>query len=322
MARSIVNEFIKQFSRDKDLKNPFAVGMKMILTVGETSLTSSTSEGVKKSLSYLIKYLNCTNILIFDKHKNLSIAYKKCSKDISDYLKSILRSYIIGSSNREFVSTFKKREKTKFNVFEVDTEKNSYYIVFINVKISREEKTDEFISIIKTALYIVLTTAEKNEYDPLTGVKNRRMYNQMLDSLKNESKQVLYVIMDLYRLKVINDDYGHSKGDLYIKQAAKAMEKAFPGCVYRIGGDEFTVITFNRNNVESKMCTVNKNLSSKLKKMISENEDFYINYGYIIESPKTMSPDEFYNKADQLLYESKRITYRAFNSHDRRNEPE
>ena len=318
MPRTVAEDFIKQFSRDEDLKNPFAVGMKMILTSEEASLSTTIYEAIKQSLKHLKEYLNCANILIFNKHKKLIVSHRKSRKDITDYVKKLLDEYTIGNENKEFIYSPRKKVKTKLNIFKVDTEKLVYYIVFVDSKLNKDKKTDEFISIIKASLYVIFSLAEKNEYDSMTGVKNRRMFDLKVDSLKGETKKVLFMNLDLYRLKVINDTYGHSKGSLYIKQAAKLLNKSFPDCVYRIGGDEFEIISLNCNNVDSKMQTINQNLAKMLKKSISPNEEYYINYGYIIESPRSKPINDFYNEADQRLYESKRETYNKFKGHDRR----
>jgi diguanylate cyclase (GGDEF)-like protein len=84
--------------------------------------------------------------------------------------------------------------------------------------------------------------------DALTGLPNRAMFDAQLDlalsSTRNIGLQTGVVIVDLNKLKVINDIYGHRVGDEALKALAVELKKvAGPGCMAaRIGGDEFGVV--------------------------------------------------------------------------------
>lgn len=51
------------------------------------------------------------------------------------------------------------------------------------------------------------------------------------------------MLIDLNGLKKVNDEYGHEAGDFLIQKVAKNISKVFYGNIYRIGGDEFVVIS-------------------------------------------------------------------------------
>jgi diguanylate cyclase (GGDEF)-like protein len=84
--------------------------------------------------------------------------------------------------------------------------------------------------------------------DPLTGLPNRAMFDPQLDlalSLARETgRQTGVIIVDMNKLKLINDIYGHRIGDEALKALAAELKKlAGPDCVVaRIGGDEFGVV--------------------------------------------------------------------------------
>ena len=84
--------------------------------------------------------------------------------------------------------------------------------------------------------------------DPLTGLPNRAMFDAQLDlvlSLVREiGRQTGVIIVDLNKLKLINDMYGHRIGDEALKALGAELKKmAGPDCVAaRIGGDEFGVV--------------------------------------------------------------------------------
>ena len=78
--------------------------------------------------------------------------------------------------------------------------------------------------------------------DALTGCLNKRAYDQMLGELEACGDYAI-VMIDLNDLKAINDRCGHDKGDTAIKMLAEIITDVFTDQpVYRIGGDEFTVI--------------------------------------------------------------------------------
>ncbi len=78
--------------------------------------------------------------------------------------------------------------------------------------------------------------------DLLTGLNNRRTYYNVLGSLTPE-QDVGVLFCDINGLKYTNDHYGHAAGDELIKRFADMLIDSFrSGEVFRISGDEFTVI--------------------------------------------------------------------------------
>jgi diguanylate cyclase (GGDEF)-like protein len=92
------------------------------------------------------------------------------------------------------------------------------------------------------------------QHDPLTGLANRAMFDAQLDlaiSLARDSRsRTGVVLIDMDRLKLINDMYGHRVGDeALIALAAELKKKVDPDCVVaRIGGDEFGVVLAGSSN--------------------------------------------------------------------------
>jgi diguanylate cyclase (GGDEF)-like protein len=84
--------------------------------------------------------------------------------------------------------------------------------------------------------------------DPLTGLYNRRIFNESLDKELTRAKRyghpLTLVILDLHRFKEVNDMHGHPKGDEVLRAAAVTLRKAMRSSDYafRIGGDEFALL--------------------------------------------------------------------------------
>jgi diguanylate cyclase (GGDEF)-like protein len=78
--------------------------------------------------------------------------------------------------------------------------------------------------------------------DPLTGVGNRRAFEQAMADLADDAVLVLF---DLNDFKVVNDTRGHPAGDRVLRAFAEALvaSASDPDLACRIGGDEFAVIT-------------------------------------------------------------------------------
>lgn len=88
--------------------------------------------------------------------------------------------------------------------------------------------------------------AERLAYtDELTGLNSRTAYNEAVEKI-DLTKGVHTVFMcDLNNLKKCNDTMGHHWGDTYIKISAGIIQESFAdiGRAYRIGGDEFCIIS-------------------------------------------------------------------------------
>lgn len=81
--------------------------------------------------------------------------------------------------------------------------------------------------------------------DPLTGIANRRGYDQIIEQKGNETCSIEAVMMiDLDRFKEVNDKFGHAAGDAVLKATAQTLQKGCSsfGQVARLGGEEFAVL--------------------------------------------------------------------------------
>jgi len=93
-------------------------------------------------------------------------------------------------------------------------------------------------------------------YDQMTGLQNRRAYSEKVGQLSKQLPVPCTVVMaDINGLKEVNDTLGHEAGDELIIGSAECLRKSFDGIetVYRLGGDEFTVI-MERPEAEAKKC--------------------------------------------------------------------
>ena len=84
--------------------------------------------------------------------------------------------------------------------------------------------------------------------DALTGLYNRRLFDEYFDKELNRAKRygqhLAVVILDLHKLKEVNDRVGHLQGDQVLQLAAATLRKTLRASdfAFRIGGDEFALL--------------------------------------------------------------------------------
>ena len=145
--------------------------------------------------------------------------------------------------------------------------------------------------------------------DELTHVKNKTAYHEKEKELQNlmdeEGGPFGVVVCDINGLKMINDTEGHRAGDDYIRACCQLICRTFQHSpVYRIGGDEFTVILLDNDYANR------KKLLADLQKQVEEN--IRIGEGPVVASGLAeYQPDidravgDVFTRADGQMYENK-----------------
>ena len=84
-------------------------------------------------------------------------------------------------------------------------------------------------------------------HDKLTGLYNRRYFDEYVDSLAHTDREVLIVYTDINGLKIMNDVFGHDYGDELLKAVARTLQGSFgeDSITARTGGDEIIIIIEN-----------------------------------------------------------------------------
>jgi diguanylate cyclase (GGDEF)-like protein len=154
--------------------------------------------------------------------------------------------------------------------------------------------------------------------DALTSVRNKGAYNAYIDEMQNHldeenGQEMAFAIgvFDCDNLKLINDKYGHEKGDIYLKTASRLICRVFQHSpVFRIGGDEFSVILknddlTNRDALAEQFQRSMDEISAAAK---NEWEQVHVAVGIAVYDPKyDRNVNEVIRRADQIMYENKRI---------------
>lgn len=162
-----------------------------------------------------------------------------------------------------------------------------------------------------------------SSYDELTKLQNRRSYEEKIKILeKKNATNLTIAVFDINELKATNDNINHLAGDELIMGAAACLESVFHeiGNVYRVGGDEFTLI------VEQDFPELQKYIDD-LKEKISEwkgklVQSLHISAGYAcsseIEDFTCENLKALINMAEKKMYADKAEYYKRTGRERRR----
>jgi len=149
--------------------------------------------------------------------------------------------------------------------------------------------------------------------DPLTGMHNRRYFEQALAGYLSEFNKIGatlgLLILDLDRFKNVNDNYGHDVGDLVLREVALRMRATCRehDIVARLGGEEFAVITpyANREDllgVAERYRVMVESLKIKSGNVIIRPT---VSIGVATNEDPATSADDLFKAADTKLYQAK-----------------
>lgn len=144
------------------------------------------------------------------------------------------------------------------------------------------------------------------ELDALTGFKNRKAYYKDLDVMEKDKEicrqPVGVVFADVNGLKEVNDSQGHEAGDALISSVAKILTEVFPEAKkYRFGGDEFVILSFDRNEAA---------FNDRLKRLSALWKDKYSASIGSIWKEQAKDFEKIVAAADEMMYMDKNRYYK------------
>lgn len=128
------------------------------------------------------------------------------------------------------------------------------YTLIMNYRFELEERRRFQWSVRAQTLHQKLAESQAqldalSRLDPLTGVPNRRHFDQYVDqcwaAALGSGQTLALLLIDVDHFKAFNDRYGHPAGDQCLKHVAQVLQQQVPsasGCVARWGGEEFIVV--------------------------------------------------------------------------------
>ena len=142
-------------------------------------------------------------------------------------------------------------------------------------------------------------------HDVLTEVFNRNQFEEYLTQVDEKHWPLGMVVFDVDGLKIINDAFGHQMGDRLLTAFSTRLKTYFPKpcLIFRIGGDEFTVMIPKADKEKAKEAI------ETLTQEINDLEDFpftgSVSWGLSVNENGETSLPETFKQAEDLMYKRK-----------------
>lgn len=230
-----------------------------------------------------------------DIHQWFQVAYDDSSKreKIRSFFEERLKN---GKEYSRVLKIITKYGKEKHVEFRIKPLNGGYFLanlIDISHKIAQRKKI-EYLSF----------------HDELTGVYNRHYLKNEIEKLNNSRKYPISIIIgDLDNLKKVNDNYGHLKGDQYIKKAANIIKNLLreEDIIARVGGDEFVILLPETSKIEA------EKISNRIEKKVYQQNlkidlpvELKISLGSSTSNNKDEDLYDCYEKADKKMYQNKK----------------
>ncbi|MBI9014735.1 MAG: GGDEF domain-containing protein [Clostridiales bacterium] len=148
--------------------------------------------------------------------------------------------------------------------------------------------------------------------DPLTGLTNRRRYMDILHNEKERENRYGnafgLLMIDIDHFKMVNDTYGHTVGDIVLKDVSRKMEANIRECdtIARIGGEEFSALVTNTS--QNELLDLAERLRVSVEQLYIKANNKVVNVTISVgvtlsKNDKTVS--SMLIKSDEALYEAK-----------------
>lgn len=195
-----------------------------------------------------------------------------------------------------------------FSWWAVNARINNIYVSIANSlragKVLNKKASDLLIDEIKHNADQIETIKEETLLDGLTGLHNRRAFDEDLKKLKGFAPGAVAII-DIDNFKSINDSYGHTTGDLVLKTIAE-LSKRYESdqvSIYRYGGEEMAVI-FKAMEQKDALKILEAWRAAAEKRKYREN-GLQVTFSGGLCFLDECSPEEALETADTRLYQAK-----------------
>ncbi len=202
--------------------------------------------------------------------------------------------------------------------FRLESEHGHSFIVLLRrgapIEPTEERLIREALDILQEPLQRALDYEdifEQARRDTLTGLANRRVYEErivsLLDSARRHDHPITLASMDLDKFKLINDTFGHARGDDVLQTVALTMASMVrkSDLLVRMGGDEFLLVMPETEMKAAKrfagrVCQAVDNLDIRA----SATEKLGVSIG-LVQYHQEMTRDAWLQRADEALYQAK-----------------
>jgi diguanylate cyclase (GGDEF)-like protein/PAS domain S-box-containing protein len=188
------------------------------------------------------------------------------------------------------------------------------YSTDFNIDIIRDDSGNisHFVGVFSDITKRKKTEAELRKLantDTLTGLPNRAHFQANQQKLVSSKVPHALLVFDLDNFKKVNDSLGHEVGDVLLRKLAERIKILGRNhdTVYRLGGDEFSLIVENTDDLHTITHIAKKVLKSIALPLRLKNQEIvlYSSIGIVIYPEDGASPQELLKNADTAMYHAK-----------------
>ena len=169
--------------------------------------------------------------------------------------------------------------------------------------------------------HVEQTIWRQANFDPLTDLANRRMFqdrlNQEIKKAHRDKNSLAVMLLDLDRFKEINDTLGHGMGDILLQETARRILACVRDVdtVARLGGDEFTIILGELDSATS-IDRVAQAILHELAEPFRLGEELAyisVSIGITFYPQDALEAEQLIKNADQAMYSAKQQGRNRYN---------
>jgi len=196
-----------------------------------------------------------------------------------------------------------------------------YGVIELINKLDESSFTDEDLTVLRIIADFAAIAIERAYYlravkrlaltDPLTGLHNRRSFDQILEREVEKTRRhhhlFTLLLLDVDHFKVINDRHGHQAGDDALKALSQILIQTSRkvDCCARLGGDEFAVLL--PETAEGDAPFVVRRIQRALDDYnLNAEVPLSISIGARVVDPR--NPEEIMAQADRAMYDAKAMS--------------
>jgi len=249
-------------------------------------------------------------LLKFPINENIKIIF---NHQIIENLPFINEEFLLNNTQEIPLTTYVKKEKII----------NDFIGVGFNIEKNDKLKYQMLKNILSVLINLIKMVKVVNNYvndinhlatrDSLTNLFNRRFFYEIMDTKLKENlinkKFFSLIFIDVDNFKLINDNYGHKNGDLFLIELSLIIKKNIRNedIATRFGGDEF-VIFINKNI--SKTVKVAERIKKDINNLISSNKNKFpkevsLSIGIVEIPTHGKDIEELINLSDEMMYYGK-----------------
>lgn len=158
-------------------------------------------------------------------------------------------------------------------------------------------------------------------HDSLTGLGNRRSFNESLLKLIDTQTPCGIVFVDVNKFKVINDIYGHGAGDCVLIDIAEQVTNTLnePASAFRLAGDEFTILLAEESctRLQSVLIELSKALERTVITYDAKHIYYSVSMGVAMYPDHGESLEDLMVNADMAMYHAKKKGHGSWHIFDK-----